>query len=168
MGLDIVTPDTVVSIELELRDAQGGAIHSSDLPVTYLHGGYAGLFDALERSLERKRVGQSVQVQLEPEEAFGDYDAQLVRVEPRSRYGEGLEVGMEIEDAFDEDEPRIYTVTDLAGDKLVLDGNHPLAGIALRFTCKVLAVRAANEREIANGAPDEDAGADADSRSVEH
>lgn len=155
-----VAPDTVVSIELELRDAQGELIRSSDVPVTYLHGGYAGLFDALERSLEGKRPGQSVHVQLEPEEAFGDYDAELVRVEARSRYGEGLEVGMEVEDAFDEEEPRIYVVTDLADDKLVLDANHPLAGIALRFHCKVLSVRPASEEEIARGAPDGDADED--------
>jgi len=120
------------------------------------------VFDALERALEGKRVGQSVQVQLEPEEAFGDYDADLVRVEPRSRYGDGLEVGMEIEDAFDEDEPLTWLVTDLAEDKAVLDGNHPLAGIALRFSCKVLAVRRASEEEIERGEPDDEEGASAD------
>ena len=153
-ALKTIAPDTVVSIEMELRDAQGELIHSSEAPVTYLHGGYAGVFDALERALEGKRVGESAQVQLEPEEAFGDYDADLVRVEPCSRYGEGLEVGMEIEDAFDEDEPRTWLITDLAADQLVLDGNHPLAGIALRFSCKVLAVRPASAQEVARGEPD--------------
>jgi FKBP-type peptidyl-prolyl cis-trans isomerase SlyD len=113
------------------------------------------MFEALESALEGKRAGDTVDVQLEPDEAFGDYDAQLVRVESRSRYGDGLEVGMEVEDAFDEeDEPRVYVVTDLAGDKAVLDGNHPLAGIALRFTCKVLAVRAASLDEVERGAVD--------------
>ncbi|MEO5677823.1 MAG: peptidylprolyl isomerase, partial [Usitatibacter sp.] len=106
----------------------------------------------IERAIEGKPVGETVRLQLEPDEAFGDYDADLVRVEPRSRYGEGLEVGMEIEDTFDdEDEPRIYVVTDLAEDKVVLDGNHPLAGIALRFTCKVLALRKATDEEIERG-----------------
>ena len=150
----------MVSIGLEIRDAQGALIHSSDLPLAYLHGGYAGLFEALELALEGRRVGETVQVQLEPEEAFGDYDAQLVRVEPLSRYGEGLEVGMEVEDAFDEDEPRTWLVTDIADGKLVLDGNHPLAGIALRFSCKVLGVRRASEAEIARGEPAEDAPGD--------
>jgi FKBP-type peptidyl-prolyl cis-trans isomerase SlyD len=158
--MNAIAPDTVVSLKLELHDAQGGLIHASDAPLAYLHGGYGGLFEALERALEGKRAGDAVNVQLEPDEAFGDYDAELVRVEPRTRYGEGLEVGMEVEDAFDDaEEPRMYVVTDLAGDKVVLDGNHPLAGIALRFTCEVLSVRAASEAEIERGAPEaEDAG----------
>lgn len=151
-----VAPDTVVSLELVLHDAQGELIHSSEDALTYLHGGYGGLFEALERALEGRHTGQTVQVQLEPEEAFGDYDAELVRVEARSRYGEGLEVGMEVEDAFDGDEPRMYLVTDIAGDKVVLDGNHPLAGLALRFSCKVLAVRAASAAEVERGAVDEE------------
>jgi FKBP-type peptidyl-prolyl cis-trans isomerase SlyD len=147
----------VVSLDLVLHDAQGELIHASDAPLAYLHGGYGGMFDALEAALEGKRAGDTVDVQLEPDEAFGDYDAALVRVEARTRYGDGLEVGMEVEDTFDDgDEPRMYVVTDLAGDRVVLDGNHPLAGIALRFTCKVLAVRAASEEEIEHGSADLD------------
>lgn len=151
-----VAPGAVVSLEIEIRDTQGELIHSADTPLDYLHGGYGGVFESLERVLEGKRAGDVVRAQLEPDEAFGEYDADLVRVEPLSRYGEGLGVGMEIEDTFDDDEPRMYRVTDLAGDKVVIDGNHPLAGIALRFTCKVLGVRAATEREIEQGAAHED------------
>jgi FKBP-type peptidyl-prolyl cis-trans isomerase SlyD len=83
---------------------------------------------------------------LEPEQAFGEYDASLLRVEPAERYGEGIAVGMEVE----EDE-RLYTVTDVAGGKVVLDGNHPLAGMALRFSCVVLSVRTATEEELRRG-----------------
>ena len=151
-----ISADTVVSVEIVMHDAQGELIHSSDEPLEYLHGGHGGVFEGIARALEGKEVGDTVRVQLEPEEAFGDYDAELVRVEPRSRYGDGLESGMEIEDAFDGDDPRMYVVTDLAGDKVVLDGNHPLAGIALRFTCKVVAVRKATGEEIERGAAGED------------
>lgn len=160
----VVAADTVVSLELVLHDAQGQLIHSSDVPLSYLHGGHGGLFEALERALEGRRVGQSVEVHLEPDEAFGDYDADLVRIEPRARYGDGLEVGMEVEDAFDGEEPRIYVATDLADDRVVLDGNHPLAGIALRFACKVVGLRAATPAEIERGSvagPDENDGEDA-------
>ncbi len=94
-----------------------------------------------------------VRVHLEPPQAFGDYDPDLLRVEPLSRYGEGLDLGMEVEDAFDDGEPRLYTVTDIADDKVVLDANHPLAGMALNFSCRVLAVRAASPDEIESGAP---------------
>ena len=67
----------------------------------------------------------------------------LLRVEPAERYGEGIAVGMEIEE-----DSRLYTVTDIAAGKVVLDGNHPLAGMALRFFCQVLSVRTANPDEI--------------------
>jgi FKBP-type peptidyl-prolyl cis-trans isomerase SlyD len=151
-----IAPGEVVSLEVVMHDAQGELIHSSDAPLEYLHGGYGGVFEGVERAVEGRQVGDTVLVQLEPDEAFGDYDVELVRVEPRSRYGDGLEVAMEVEDAFDgDDEPRMYIVTDLAADKVVLDGNHPLAGIALRFTCKVLAVRKASDAEIEQGAAGE-------------
>jgi FKBP-type peptidyl-prolyl cis-trans isomerase SlyD len=132
----------VVALRVELHDAQGVELQSA-AELTYLHGGYGELFDALEHALEGKAPGQSVRVQLEPEQAFGEYDAELVRVEPASRYGEGIAVGMEVEE-----DARLYTVTDIAGGKVVLDANHPLAGIALRFSCQVLSVRTARPEEI--------------------
>ena len=118
--------------------------HASDL--TYLHGGYGELFAALERALEGKSAGESVRIQLEPEDAFGVYDADLLRVEPAERYGEGLAVGMEVEE-----DSRFYTVTDVADGKAVLDGNHPLAGIALRFFCEIVSVRSAKPEEVNRG-----------------
>jgi FKBP-type peptidyl-prolyl cis-trans isomerase SlyD len=138
--------DTVVSLKIQMYDAQGALLHAPEEPHTYLHGGYGGLLEALERLLEGKNPGESVRTQLEPEQAFGEYDADLLRVEPASRYGEGVEVGMEIE----EDE-RVYTVTDVAAGKVVLDGNHPLAGIALRFALEIITVRPARAEEIERG-----------------
>ena len=138
--------DTVVSLKIQMYDAQGALLHAPEDEHVYLHGGYGGLLEALECSLDGKQPGESVRVQLEPEQAFGEYDADLVRVEPAERYGQGVAVGMEIE----EDE-HFYTVTDVAGGKVVLDGNHPLAGIALRFACEVVGVRAARPEEIERG-----------------
>lgn len=149
-----IAKDTVVSLAIELFDGQGALIQSTEEPVIYLHGGYGGLLAALERALEGHSAGEAVKVHLEPEHAFGEYDAERLRVEPRSRYGDGLELGMEVEDTLEGSAPRIYTVTDLADDKVVLDGNHPLAGMALNFTCKVLAVRAASAAEVGRGDAD--------------
>jgi FKBP-type peptidyl-prolyl cis-trans isomerase SlyD len=138
--------DTVVSLKIQMYDAQGALLHAPEGEHVYLHGGYGGLLEALERSLEGRQPGESVRVQLEPEQAFGEYDAGLLRVEPAERYGQGVAVGMEIE----EDE-HLYTVTDVGAGKVVLDGNHPLAGLALRFSCEVVSVRAARPEEIERG-----------------
>ena len=117
---------------VELHDAQGALLHAAGDALVYLHGGHGGLPEALEQALEGKSEGELVRVHLEPEQAFGDYDPELLRVEPRSRYGEGIEVGMEVEDAFDGGAPQLYLVTDVAENKVVLDANHPLAGHGAR------------------------------------
>jgi FKBP-type peptidyl-prolyl cis-trans isomerase SlyD len=130
---------------MELHDAQGVEL-SSGQEISYLHGGYGQMLGALEKALEGKGPGESVLLQLEPDEAFGDYDAELVRVEPQERYGEGVAIGMQVEEG-----EVIYTVTDVAGGSVVLDGNHPLAGMALRFSVVILTVRAAREEEIQRG-----------------
>jgi FKBP-type peptidyl-prolyl cis-trans isomerase SlyD len=135
----------VVTLRIAMYDAQGGEL-SAPAQTSYLHGGYGGLMEGLERVLEGKSPGESVRVQLEPEDAFGEYDAALVRLEPAERYGDGLAVGMEVEE-----DSRLYTVTDIAAGQVVLDGNHPLAGMALRFLLEVLAVRSAKPEEISRG-----------------
>jgi FKBP-type peptidyl-prolyl cis-trans isomerase SlyD len=141
----LVARDTVVTLRSELHDAQGERL-SGPSEVTYLHGGYGGLLEALEGALEGKGAGESVRLQLEPEQAFGDYDAGRVRVEPAERYGEGIAAGMEVEE-----DGHLYTVTDVAAGKVVLDGNHPLAGMALRFSLQIVSVRAGTPEEIAQG-----------------
>ena len=134
-----------MALRTELHDAQGVQL-SAPSEMSYLHGGYGGLLAALERALEGKGAGESVLVQLEPEQAFGDYDADLLRVEPAERFGEGIAAGMEVEH-----DDRLYIVTDVADGKVVLDGNHPLAGMALRFSLAILSIRKASEEEIAQG-----------------
>jgi len=147
-----IAKNTVVALAYTLSDAQGNMIEESDEPLVYLHGGYDGTFPKIEEALEGKEDGFNTQIHLEPDEAFGDYDPDLVKVESRDRFPEPLEVGMQFEgtpdEAEDAQDPTIYTVTDLAEDKVVLDGNHPLAGMALRFALTVTEVREATPDEI--------------------
>jgi FKBP-type peptidyl-prolyl cis-trans isomerase SlyD len=148
--------DTVVAIDLDLADFQGNLIQRSERAIHYLHGGYGEILPALERALEGRSAGAGVTVRLEPEEAFGDYDEALLRVEPRAGFPDALEVGMRFEGVpGGGDDDNIYTVTDIAEDKVVLDGNHPLAGIGLEFRCTVRSVRAATAEEVARGAADD-------------
>ena len=153
-----ISPNMVVSLDVTLFDLQGELLDHPDEPAQYLHGGYGDIFPKVEEALEGKPVGAKVTVRLEPDDAFGEYDEELLTVESRSRFPETLEVGMRFEaGAGGEDEGVIYTVTDMAEDKVVLDGNHPLAGIGLRFECEVVDIRPANEGEIANGSADDPA-----------
>jgi FKBP-type peptidyl-prolyl cis-trans isomerase SlyD len=147
-----VTKDTVVALTYELLDSDGQPIESSDAPIEYLHGGYDGIFPLVEKALAGKAVGERCQVRLEPEDAFGDYDAELVRLEPRDKFPGNIEVGMRFEGRGEESGTMLlYTVTDIAEDKVVVDGNHPLAGQTLQFACTVTAVRAATEEELTHG-----------------
>ncbi len=150
-----IVKNTVVSLSYTLSDAQNELIEQSSEPMVYLHGGYEGTFPKIEQTLEGQELGFEAKIQLEPTEAFGEYDAELIRVEPRSRFPEPLEVGMQFEGLLDEedededpDDLPIYIVTDITEGHVVLDGNHPLAGVALRFDLKVVAVRAATAEEI--------------------
>jgi FKBP-type peptidyl-prolyl cis-trans isomerase SlyD len=151
-----IAKNTVVSMDIELSDINGTLVERSEEPLVYLHGGYDNIFPLVEQTLEGHKIGDALKVRLEPEEAFGEYDEKLVRLESRERFPEVLDVGMQFEGipgdaAADDGEATIYTVTDIAEGKVVLDGNHPLAGMALDFSCTVTGVRAASEEEIDHG-----------------
>lgn len=149
-----IAKNTVVTLHYKLSDAQGNLIEESTEPMVYLHGGYENTLPKIEEALDGKEVGYEATVHLEPEDAFGDYDPSLIKIEPRNRLPEPIEVGMQFEGTPDsedsEEESLIFTVTDIADDKVVLDGNHPLAGMALRFSLNVAAVRPATEDEVAH------------------
>ena len=168
-----IEKNTIVSLRYKLTDAQNNVIEEPDSPMVYLHGGYDGTFPKIESLLDGQDIGYEATIQLEPNEAFGEYDPELLKIEPRARFPEPLEVGMQFEGVPDadtsvdnepdnlsasaddsDDEPLIYTVTDVADSQVVLDGNHPLAGMALRFWVQVEDVRAATEDEIENRHPE--------------
>jgi FKBP-type peptidyl-prolyl cis-trans isomerase SlyD len=112
--------------------------------------GKAEIFEAVEAAVIGLSQGEIAYVQLEPEEHVGDYDPELVRVEERSGFPDNVEEGMMFEglpnelavDADPEHAKRIYLVTDVSDEVVVLDGNHPLAGIALKFKLTVASIDA--------------------------
>lgn len=144
---------TVVTLAFELRNARGESLEDADAKLAYLHGGFGGVFQKVEEALEGKEVGDEMAVTLEPEDAFGEYDAELMRVEPRERFPETLEVGMQFEGVPGDraEESRIYTITDITDDAVVVDANHPLAGERLWFKCAVSDIRPATPEELTHG-----------------
>jgi FKBP-type peptidyl-prolyl cis-trans isomerase SlyD len=150
-----IAKNTVVTVDYKLSDAQGNLIEESREPMVYLHGGYENTLPKIEEALEGKDVGFETTIQVEPDDAFGEYDADLVKVEPRNRLPTPLEVGMQFEGTPDgsntDEDALIFTVTEIADDQVVLDGNHPLAGMALRFALNVTEVRVASDEEVAHG-----------------
>jgi len=143
--------DTVVTLTYVVRDLDGRMLEESDEPVSYLHGGYDNIFPAVEKALEGKATGDSVDLKLQPPDAFGDYDEQLVRMEARDAFPDNVEVGVQFVGApIDGGEEMLYTVTDIAEDKIVVDGNHPYAGQSVHFQCTVTEVRAATSDEVAH------------------
>ncbi len=146
--------NSVVTIKYRLSDTDGNVLEQSEQAVSYLHGGYQGIFPQVEEALEGKAAGDDCQVRLDPENAFGSYDAALVRVEPRDLFPANVSVGMQFEGQAEddgEDEFTLYPVTDVTPEKVVVDGNHPLADKVLDFSCTVLEVRAATSEELTHG-----------------
>ena len=144
-----VAKNTVVTLAYSVTDPDNNVLDAGDTPLMYLQGGYDNIFAKIEDALEGKPVGHTVTLSLEPDDAFGEYDAELLRIVDLSDLPDGVEIGMQFEENDEEDdEPRLFTVTDIADGKAVFDGNHPLAGIRLRFSCTITAVRPASPDEI--------------------
>jgi len=149
-----IAKDTVVTLSYRLTSLAGELLEEApaESPAVYLHGGYDGIFPKVEAALEGRGAGESVDVMMEPEDAFGEYDAELVRIEDAELFPPGVEVGMRFEGGSEDGRHRLlYTVTDIADGKVVVDGNHPLAGQSLRLTARVESVRAAHPEEIEHG-----------------
>ena len=150
-----IAKDTVVSLRYELTDVNGGAVlEKSDNPISYVHGGYDGIFPTVEEALHGKNVGDTVSVKMEPDDAFGEYEHDLVRVESRDSFPKDIEVGMQLEGGAEDDDDEdymLYTIVEVTDKEVTVDGNHPLAGKTLNFNATVTDVRAATKEELDHG-----------------
>jgi len=149
-----IEKDTVVSLIYELFDSTGDLLEKVDENISYLHGGHDGIFPAVEEALHGKDIGDKFSVMMEPNDAFGEYDHDLVRVEPRNLFPKEIEVGMQFEgggEDDDDDDYLIYTVVELSDTEVTVDGNHPLSGKSLNFTGEITGIRAATAEELEHG-----------------
>lgn len=150
----VIEQNAVVTLEAELKDSDGSALGSESETMVYLHGQHGGIFPLVEQGLTGKHVGEAFSISLQPEDAFGEYDEELIRVEPQSVFPANVTVGMQFEGVPPgevDDRWIVYTVTDIADGQVVIDGNHPLAGERLLFSCVVKDIRAATAEELSHG-----------------
>jgi FKBP-type peptidyl-prolyl cis-trans isomerase SlyD len=152
-----INQQCVVALTWTLKDTLGEELDILDEPVEFLVGGN-DLLPVLEAALQGYSAGSSLLLQIEPEQAFGDFNDQLLFLEPRHLFPDDLQTGLTMEgnalpEGCNPDAPRdtLYTVTDIYPDHIVLDGNHPLAGIAIRISIQIEAVREATEEEVERG-----------------
>lgn len=149
-----IAKDTVVSLNYELFDSTGELLEQIETPISYLHGGYDGIFPLVEEALQGKKVGDRCSVTMRPDDAFGEYDHTLVEVEARNSFPKEVAVGMQFEggpEDADEEDYMLFTVVEVTDDEVTVDGNHPLAGKTLTFNCTVTGVRPATAEELEHG-----------------
>ncbi len=147
-----ILKNTVVTLDYTVRDPDGNVVDDGANPLVYLHGGYDAIFPLLEEKLHGLKTGEKLNIKLQPDDAFGEYDESLVLVEDRELFPADIEVGMAFERVGDDGEDdMVFRITDIADKKVVVDGNHPLAGMALVFDVTVREVRAASQEELDHG-----------------
>ncbi|WP_373975029.1 peptidylprolyl isomerase [Chitinibacter sp. SCUT-21] len=147
-----IAKNSVVTLTYEMYNAEGNLIDKTEEPIAYLHGGYDNILPLVEEALHGKAVGDSVEVTMSPDDAFGEFEPDLVRDEEKDSFPPEVSVGM----MFEADDPEtgeviLFRVTEVEGNKVTVDGNHPFAGMTIRFVAKVTAVREANAEELAHG-----------------
>jgi FKBP-type peptidyl-prolyl cis-trans isomerases 2 len=144
---------TVVTIDYTLTGSDGEVIDTSQghEPLSYLHG-VGHMIPGLEQALAGKSAGDRLQVDIAPEDAYGERNEELVQVVPKHLFGEveRLAPGMQFQ-AYTDDGIDVVTVVAVNDDEVTVDGNHPLAGKELHFDIAVVAVRAATAEEMEHG-----------------
>ena len=144
----------VVTIHYTLTDNSGEVIDSSEGadPLAYLHG-TGNLIPGLEQALVGKTAGASMQVTISPEDGYGEIQPELIETVPKEAFEgvDSIEPGMAFEAQGSDGQARRIVVKDVSDDGIIIDGNHPLAGVELNFDVQVVDIREASEEEIAHG-----------------
>ena len=150
----LIGNNLVVSMHYTLTDNDGQQLDSSrgSEPLSYLHGA-GNIIPGLEQALTGKVQGDSVQAKIAPADAYGESNPEMVQVVPRDAFQgvEEIQPGMSFTASGQDGSTRQITVTDVQGDEITVDGNHPLAGVELNFDVEIVGVREASEEELAHG-----------------
>ena len=143
-----ITQDAAVTLTYKVTTPQGKPLDAGSL--SYLHGGYENIFPKVEAALQGQATGFATTLDLAVEDAFGARDEGLVRTIPKTEFPPGVKVGGQLQGVGTDGKPAVFNVVKIKGAEVHLDGNHPLAGQALTFSCKVTDVRPASAEEVAH------------------
>lgn len=148
-----IQKNAVVTISYKIQEIGGELLEESQEGLPYLHGGYENIFPKAEEVLEGKTLGTKIEIDLAPADAYGERDLNLIRVESLSELNiPGLQIGDMLEEDDEETgETIIWRVIAMKEDQVMLDHNHPLAGLGIRFSAEVLGIRAATAAEAEHG-----------------
>jgi len=147
-----VSANQVVSITYSIYSPEGELLERSDLPVSYMHGGKNDMFERIEAALDGCAVGDEVQVDFAPGEAFGEHDPDLTFTDDLANVPPQFQqVGAQVEMQNDRGETKLFVVTGIEDGKLTVDGNHPFAGKPLQFRVRVESIREPSEEERRHG-----------------
>jgi FKBP-type peptidyl-prolyl cis-trans isomerase SlyD len=154
MSDSVVSKNKVVSLIYAVRNQKGELFEYRDLPVSYVHGSGLDLFPKIEEALDGRAIGERIEVQLTPAEAFGEHDPKLTFTDDIANAPPELRhVGAEFEAQNAKGESIVLVVTSVEADKITVDANHPLAGQTITFEVTVRDIRDATPEEIRNGRP---------------
>jgi FKBP-type peptidyl-prolyl cis-trans isomerase SlyD len=149
----LISAQKVVYIHYTLTGEDGEVIDSSagHAPLAYIHG-MGNIIPGLENALTGKRAGDKLQVSIAPEEGYGERDESMIQAAPKDAFHgvEAIEPGMK----FHAETPygaQLVTVLEVRDDEVILDGNHPMAGLTLNFDVEVAEVRDATPEELDHG-----------------
>jgi FKBP-type peptidyl-prolyl cis-trans isomerase SlyD len=150
----IIENNTAVSIHYTLTDDDDNVLDQSsqDEPLLYLHGA-GNIIPGLEKALAGKTSGDKLKARIEPEDAYGVKQEGMVQTMPIDTFQgvDKIEPGMQFNATGTNNEPIVVTVTQVEGDQVTIDGNHPLAGISLTFDVEITDIRKATEEELTHG-----------------
>jgi len=145
----IIESGKLVSLVYSICDESGSVLEQSDLPVSYIHGGHNELIGGMDRAVAGKRAGDSVELDLGPDEGFGPHDPDLTFTDAIDNVPlQFRHVGAEVQMQNDSGDVKTFYVTRIEGGQLTVDGNHPLAGKDLRVKVKIKEVRDPTEQEL--------------------
>ena len=148
-----ISKNSVVTINYTLKNDQGETLdESQDNSFLYMHGA-GGIIPGLEKEMEGKSVDEEFSAHIEPADGYGERDDSMVQVVAREMFESDhpIEEGIQFHAESPEGDMLTVTVTKIDGDNITIDGNHPLAGIALNFDIKIAEIREASAEEIEHG-----------------